>query len=135
MAQLGRTAIALALFAAVMWFAWLGWDHQYYEVDGMTQGPYRAWQVAGCGLTIAAAAVYAYSRVPGIAAILVLACAADIGFAVPWAVDASRTDDSGLWVAGLLFLLIGSGVGLVILLTLTAAFASRWLPDRRRALR
>jgi hypothetical protein len=134
MAHLLRTSIALALFAAVMWFAWLGWDHQYYEVDGVSQGPYRAWQVVGCGLAIGAAAVFAYLRVPRVAAIFVLGCAADIGFAVPWAVDASRTDDSGLWVVGLVFLLTGSGLGLTILLTITAAFAGRWLPDRRRAL-
>lgn len=126
MAQLWRPAIALALFAAAMWFAWLGWDHQYYEVDGVPQGPYRAWQVIGCGLAIAVAAVYAYLRVPRAAAIFILAAAADIGFAVPWAVDASRHDESGLWVVGLFFLLIGSAFGLAILLALTATAAGRW---------
>ena len=34
-------AVLLALFAATMWFAWLGWDHTYYDVDGVAQGPYR----------------------------------------------------------------------------------------------
>jgi len=62
-ARLGGTALALGLFAAAMWFAWLGWDHEYYQVDGVSQGPYRAWQVFGCGLSIAAAAVLAYLRV------------------------------------------------------------------------
>jgi hypothetical protein len=102
-----------------MWFAWLGWDDEYYYVDGFAQGPYRAWQVIGCGLAIATAAVLAYRWVRQFAAVFVLAAAAELGFAVPWAVHASTTDDSGLWVVGLLLLLVGSGVGLVVLLALT----------------
>jgi len=122
MTRLWRTASALALFAAAMWFVWLGWDHEYYLVDGVWQGPYRAWQVAGCGLAIATATVFAYLRVPQTAAIFVLASAADIGFAVPWAVDAS-SDDTGLWVVGLFFLVVGSGVGFAVLLAVTNAVA------------
>ena len=82
----------LALFAAAMWFAWLGWDQEYYLVDGVAQGPYRAWQVLGC--------------------------------------DAASTDDSGLWVVGLLFLLVGSGLGLLVLLTITAVVAARGRPHQ-----
>jgi hypothetical protein len=103
-----------------MWFVWLGWDHEYYLVDGVSQGPYRAWQVAGCGLVIATATVFAFLRVPQTAAIFVLAIAAGIGFAVPWAVDASG-DDTGLWVVGLFFLVVGSGVGLAVLLAVINA--------------
>jgi hypothetical protein len=117
--RLWGAASALAVFAAAMWFAWLGWDDEYYYVDGFAQGPYRAWQVIGCGLAIATAAVLAYRWVRQFAAVFVLAAAADLGFAVPWAVHASTTDDSGLWVVGLLLLLVGSGVGLVVLLALT----------------
>jgi hypothetical protein len=122
MARLWGTALGLALFAAAMWFAWLGWDHQYYEVNGVAQGPYRAWQVVGCGLTIVVATILAYLRVPRTAAIFVLAAAADIGFAVPWGVDASD-DETGLWVVGLVFLLVGSGLGLALLLVVTDALA------------
>jgi hypothetical protein len=103
-----------------MWFAWLGWDHEYYQVDGVAQGPYRVWQVVGCGLSISAAAVLAYLWAPSVWAIFVLAAAADIGFAVPWARNAASTDESGLWVVGLLFLLVGSGLGLLAVLTVTA---------------
>lgn len=120
MTRLWRTALALALFAAAMWFVWLGWDHEYYLVDGVSQGPYRSWQVVGCGLSIATASVFAYLRVLHTAAIFVLAIAADIGFAVPWAVDASSYD-SGLWVVGLFFLVVGSGLGLTVLLAITSA--------------
>lgn len=130
-ARLAGAAVALGLFAAAMWFAWLGWDNEYYQVDGVAQGPYRAWQVIGCGLSIAAAAVLAYLWVRGVWAIFVLAAAADIGFAVPWTRDAASTDDSGLFVVGLLFLLVGAGVGLVVLLAATAAVATRHRPRLR----
>jgi len=108
-----------------MWFAWLGWDHEYYQVDGAAQGPYRTWQVLGCGLSVAAGAVLAYLWVRSVWAIIVLAAAADIGFAVPWAMDAASSDDSGLWVVGLLFLLVGGGIGLVVVLAVTAAVTAR----------
>jgi hypothetical protein len=123
MLRLWGATPALAVFAAAMWFAWLGWDHEYYLVDGVAQGPYRAWQVIGSGLAVATAAVLAYLWVRRSAAIFVLAAAAVIGFAVPWSVDASASDETGLWVAGLLFLLVGGGVGLVVVLSLTEALA------------
>lgn len=119
MVRLWGTTLALGVFAAAMWFAWLGWDHQYYEVDGISQGPYRAWQVIGCGLAISAAAVGAYLRVRRPAAIVLLAAAADIGFAVPWALNASAADETGLWVVGLFLILVGGGVGLLVLLAVT----------------
>ncbi|MEO7422528.1 MAG: hypothetical protein ABIU87_09045 [Ornithinibacter sp.] len=120
-ARLGGTAVALGLLAAAMWFAWLGWDHEYYQVDGVAEGPYRPWQVLGCALSISAATVLAYLWVPSVWAIFVLAAAADLGFACAWALDAAATDDSGLWLVGMVFLAVGSGIGLVVLLTVTAA--------------
>jgi hypothetical protein len=118
--RLWRTALALALFAAAMWLAWLGWDHEYYKVDGVWQGPYRSWQVVGCGLSIATATVFAFLRVPRPATVFVLAIAADIGVAVPWAVDAS-SDETGMWVVGLFLLLVGGCLGLTTLLAVTNA--------------
>ncbi len=130
-ARLGGVAIALGLFCAGMWFAWLGWDHEYYEVNGIAQGPYRSWQVIGCGVSVAVAAVLAYVWIRGDAAIVVLAAAADAGFAVPWTIDAASNDDSGLFVVGLVMIVVGGGVALVCLLALThvvtAAVASRRL--------
>jgi hypothetical protein len=120
--------VVLALFAAAMWFAWLGWDHEYYQVDGVAQGPYRAWQVLGCALSISTAAILAYLWAPSVWAVFVLAAAADIGFAIPWALNAASTDESGLWVVGLLFLLVGSGLGLLTVLTITAVAAARRRP-------
>ena len=121
--RLGGTAVALSLFSATMWFAWLGWDHEYYLVDGVAQGPYRTWQVLGCGSSIVAGSVLAYLRVRGTGMIVVLAAAAVIGFAVPWALDAAATDDSGLWVVGLFLVVVGGGIGLVLVGAVSAAAA------------
>jgi len=111
-------ALLLALFAAAMWFAWLGWDHSYYYVDGVAQGPYRPWQVIGCGGLISAATVFAHLRTQHPRAIPVLAAAPGIGFAVPWAIDAS-SDETGMWLIGLWFVLVGSFIGLIVLLAVT----------------
>jgi hypothetical protein len=118
MKRLLATALLLALFSAAMWFAWLGWDHQYYEVDGVAQGPYRAWQVVGCGASVVAAAVLAYVRVRTAVSAGVLAVSAAVGFALPWSWDAS-SDETGMWVVGLFLLVIGGSIGLGLLLTVT----------------
>lgn len=122
--RLVAAVLGLALFAAAMWFAWLGWDDDYHLVDGVPQGPYRAWQVVGCALSIALAAVLAQLWVRRVWAMFLLAPAAVIGFAIPWSVEAAGSDDSGLWIVGLLFLLIGGGVALLVVLGLTAAVVS-----------
>lgn len=118
--------MALAVFSAAMWFAWLGWDHEYYLVDGYPQGPYRAWQVIGAGATVVAGAVVAYAVVRRAWAIVPLAAAGALGFAIPWSIDAAQTDDSGLWVVGLILLLGGAGAGLLVVLAIaTAVFRPR----------
>ncbi|HSX67820.1 hypothetical protein [Nocardioides sp.] len=120
------TSVALAVFSAAMWFAWLGWDHEYYLVDGYPQGPYRAWQVIGAGATVVAGAVVAYAVVRRAWAIVPLAAAGALGFAIPWSIDAAQTDDSGLWVVGLILLLGGAGAGLLVVLAIaTAVFRPR----------
>jgi hypothetical protein len=126
MRRVWSTALALALFAAAMWFAWLGWDHQYYKVNGVYQGPYRPWQVEGCGLSIVVATVIAFLVLRRNVAIFVLASAATIGFSVPWSVDAARQDETGLWMVGLFMLLVGGSLGLMALLGVTAAIRSAW---------
>src|SRR5689334_8406408 len=111
------TSAALAVFSAAMWFAWLGWDHEYYLVDGVAQGPYRTWQVVGCVAGILLATIVAWIAVRRTWAIFVLPAAAAFGFAVPWSIDAGGTDDTGLWVVGLFLITAG---GSVALMTVTA---------------
>ena len=134
-ARLAGAALALGLFAAAMWSAWLGWDHEYYQVNGVAQGPYRTWQVVGCGVSIAVVTVAAYLWLRGAAAIFVLAAAAIVGFAVPWTMDAASTDDTGLFGVGLIFILVGGGMGLVVLLAFTMMITdaiSAWTSRRTR---
>lgn len=119
--------LALALVAAAMWAAWLGWDTEYYEVDGSVHGPYREWQVIGCALSIAAAAIVVQVRLRRTTAVA-LAAAATVGFAVPWTVQAAATDDSGLFVVGLLMLLVGGVLSLTVVLTITGAVLGRRHP-------
>jgi hypothetical protein len=128
LARRGGTVLALALFAAVMWAAWLGWDTDYYEVDGIAHGPYREWQVIGCGLAVVVGAVAAQVWLRGSTVVVPLAVAATVGFAVPWTVNAAATDDSGLFAVGLVMLLVGGSIGLTVVLTLTGA-ATRRLHD------
>lgn len=117
-------AALVGLFAAAMWFAWLGWDHEYYEADGVAHGPYRSWQVIGCGATIAGASILTYVNVRRRAAVHALAFAAASGLAVPWGVDAS-SDETGLWVFGLMAVLIGATVAIEVLLHATEAEMKR----------
>ena len=98
-------AFALAVFAAATWFVWFGWDDV----------PYDLWQVVGCGASVVVGAIAALVRVRR--GVVLLAAAATVGFAVPWGVYAASTDESGLWVVGLVMLLVGSFVGLVAVLS------------------
>lgn len=128
--RLGVAAIGLALLSAAMWFAWLGWDDEYHLVDGEQQGPYQAWQVIGCGASIALASVAAYVWTRGAWSVVLLPVAAVVGFAVPWTVHAASTDDSGLYVVGLVLLVVGAGAGLTALLGATAGVLRAY--DRSR---
>lgn len=113
--------LGLALFAAAMWAAWLGWDTEYYEVDGVQHGPYREWQVVGCGLSVVVGAVLAQVLLRSTAMVAPLAAAAVVGFAVPWTMSAASTDDSGLFVVGAVMLLVGGFIALAALLAVTGA--------------
>lgn len=105
------TLAALAVVSAGAWFAFLSWDHEYYEVDGVAQGPYRPWQVIACGAVIVLACTAAFWYLRRVWLLAVIPVVAVVGFAVPWAAWASQ-DDTGLWVVGLLFLLVGGTMGL-----------------------
>lgn len=122
--RLGTAALGLALFSAAMWGAWLGWDQEYHLVDGVEQGPYRAWQVVGCGVTIVVGAVAAHLWARTAWTLLVLPAVATVGFAVPWTLEAAGSDDSGLFVLGLMLLVIGMGVGLTLVLAVVTAVSA-----------
>ncbi|WP_019203108.1 hypothetical protein [Tsukamurella sp. 1534] len=130
--RIATALIGLAAFAAVMWFAFLGWDQEYSVVNGAVQGPYRPWQVVGCGAAITAAATAALLYLRRAWTLAVIPAVAVAGFAVPWAAWASA-DDSGLWVVGLVLLLGGGIAGLTLWLGLV--FAAAETARNRRARR
>lgn len=118
-------AIGLAVLSAAAWFGWMGWDTER-DVDPVTQsssGPYEAWQIVGCGVTLVALLIGALLlRVPA-----PLACAAmTVAFTAAWTTTAAATDDSGLFVVGAVLVLLGSAAA-------TAAVAATTVALRRRS--
>ncbi|PRZ16703.1 hypothetical protein [Nesterenkonia sandarakina] len=118
-------SIFVILGSAGAWFAWMGWD-QEYQVDPMTgleHGPYEAWQVIGCGVTLLAVALPA-SWGRHWKSVLLL----PPSFTVAWSVTAAAEDVTGLWMVGAIMVLIGSSVGAAVVLGVTSGVESR---DRR----
>jgi hypothetical protein len=110
--------VTLAVLSAAAWFAWMGWDTEY-DVDPVTQstsGPYRAWQVIGCGVTLLVLLVGALLlRVPP-----VVACAAvTVAFTAAWTATAAATDDSGLFVVGAVLVFLGLAVATAVVSAVT----------------
>jgi hypothetical protein len=108
--------------------AWLGWDHEY-QTDPVTQavsGPYEAWQVIGCVLTLLAVGLAAGVRLGP----LVPLAAMPLPFTVAWSVDAAAKDSSGLWAVGAVMILFGSILGSGVIALLAAGLRShrpvRW---------
>jgi hypothetical protein len=104
---LGAIGTAAATVAA--WWAWLGWDTEY-DVDPVTlteTGPYEAWQVIGCVLTLVALAVMAGLVLPP----WLVALAMTIAFTLAWTVQAIASDESGLWPVGAIGVFVGMAIG------------------------
>jgi hypothetical protein len=121
-----RRPIALlgaALLSVLAWVAWLGWD-QEYQVDpatGIASGPYEAWQVVGCVLTLLVAAVVA-----GVAARAVVAAAwVTVPFTVCWTVSAAREDETGLFAVGALLIAVGLYLGSLAVATAAGVLTRR----------
>jgi hypothetical protein len=100
--------VAVAILSALSWFGWMGWDGEYRIVDGEQTGPYEAWQVAGCVLSLLVILVGALllGVRPWLAAPALI-----LAFTTSWTVQAAGRDDSGLYPVGALALLIGLTAG------------------------
>ena len=84
----------------------MGWDSEYQTdpVTGVSSGPYEAWQVIGCAvslLIVFVAALILQVRP------LVAAPALTIAFAAGWVTTEAPRDDTGLYGVGLILLLGG----------------------------
>ncbi|SCE87103.1 hypothetical protein GA0074695_1762 [Micromonospora viridifaciens] len=112
MTKMMRTLLGGLLLAAATigaWWAWLGWETGYSvnPETGEISGPYAAWQVVGCVLTLAVvAAGGGWWLSPWLVAPVMT-----VAFTVSWAVRAASTDGSGLWAVGAALVLIGTAAG------------------------
>lgn len=115
---LAGTAV-LALLAATCWWAWMAWDSGYHlDPDtGAPAGPYRAWQVVGCALSLIALAVAAARRLPAAIVLTVLPAA----FTAAWSATALARDGTGLWAVGALLVAAGTAGGTAVVVLAVAA--------------
>ena len=88
---------------------WLAWDQEYQRdpVTGVSSGPYEAWQVVGCALTLGAVALVAGLRQRPWLALAVVPSV----FTLVFSLRAAPEDESGLWVVGAMLLLMGTFAG------------------------
>ena len=121
-------ALAVAVLSAGLWFAWLGWDTQY-QVDPVTQvasGPYEAWQVIGCAVSLLV--LFVGALLAGVHPFWASA-ALTVAFTTAWTVSAAAGDETGLYGVGTILLLIGLAAA-----TTLASLVVRGL-RRRKAVR
>jgi len=122
-----RTLAVLVLVAAasvLSWYGWMGWDHEYQaDAQGVPSGPYQAWQVIGSALTVIVTVVAALRALRGFARLAVPAVAA-LAYAVAWSASAND-GETGLWVVGFGFLVIGAVSTLALLAAVVVALRDR----------
>jgi hypothetical protein len=107
-----RNVIAGVLLAAATvgcWAAWLAWESGYTTdvATGATSGPYSWWQVAGCAFTLAVLAAVAARRLSPLLIVPIMA----VAFTAAWSVEASASDETGLWGVGAVLVLFGTAAG------------------------
>ncbi|MFJ2745147.1 hypothetical protein ACIO3O_36440 [Streptomyces sp. NPDC087440] len=97
--------LALALTAAALWAAWLGWDHvRDVHPDGSTTGPYEPWQVLGLVLTLLPPVCWAVFRRFRVGPVVGVAAGLTVASFYDW----SAHDASGLYGVGVIMVAIGS---------------------------
>jgi len=88
---------------------------------GIASGPYEAWQVVGCVLTLLVASVVA-----GLAARPVVAAGwVTVPFTVCWTVSAARQDETGLFAVGALLIAVGLYLGSLAVATAAGVLTRR----------
>jgi hypothetical protein len=122
--------LCVAAGSALSWWVWLGWDHQYQQdpVTGEWSGPYEAWQVVGCALSLLA--LFVVALLAGVRPVPT-AAALTLTFTVTWTAWAASRDDTGLFAVGMLMLLVGLSVGTTVVSVVTLWLREWWLAGRR----
>ncbi len=109
--SLSRTQFTLAVvgftvISAGLWWGWFAWDNQYVvdPVSGSTSGPYELWQVIGCAASWIVLGWIGNRFLQPFLVILIMPAA----FTTAFAITASRSDESGLWLVGAILMVLGT---------------------------
>jgi len=111
----------LAVLTASCWWAWMAGDDTY-QVDpatGAASGPYEAWQVVGCVLSLLVVASLAALVLPALVVIITMTLA----FTAAWTGTARSQDDTGLFLVGALLVFGGMACATGVLVPLVQAVA------------
>jgi hypothetical protein len=109
------TFIIVALTTATWWTLGRDTTRDVDPATGAVTGPYEAPQVIACVVVLVALLVVGALLLPAWIAVL----AVGLPFTAAWTIQASSTDDSGLWVVGATLVLIGTLVGGTIVAAVT----------------
>ncbi|WP_300613174.1 hypothetical protein [Corynebacterium sp.] len=122
----------LAFFAGlVVWVLFLSWTPDQLGLP--MGGPYADWQVVACGAGAVFAVVMLSLRTRWFyAGALGVVLGFTAGFALAWSFWAAANDSSGLWAAGLVFLLFGCLIGLNIVGLIVAFVRPRRAREQQR---
>jgi hypothetical protein len=123
-------ALAVAALSVGAWYGWLGWDSTY-QIDRTTQvasGPYEAWQVIGCALSLLV--VFVAALLAGVRP-LVASAALTLAFTAAWTATAAAADETGLYGVGMILLLIGLTISTTVVSFVVLGLRRLWTGRRR----
>ena len=109
------TFVVAALTTATWWTLGRDTTRDVDPVTGNVTGPYEAPQVIACVVVLVGLVVNGALVLPAWLAVL----AVSLPFTAAWTIQASSTDDSGLWVIGAVLVLVGTLVGGTIVAAVT----------------
>jgi hypothetical protein len=117
--------LTVAVLSALLWYAWMGWDTQY-QTDPVTKvasGPYEAWQVIGCAVSLLV--VLVGGLLAGVRPLLASA-ALTVAFTAAWTATAAPKDETGLYGVGMMLLLAGLTAGTTVISFIFLAIRRLW---------
>lgn len=108
-----------------------GMDDEYQSDPrtGVYSGPYEAWQVIGCALSLVMLLVAAL--LIGVEPLL-SGAALTVGFTTVWTVHAAARDVTGLYGVGMVMPLLGLGTATVLVSSMTRRWHGRWRATQSR---
>ena len=107
-------AVTVAALAAASWYGWMGWDTEY-QIDPVTQvasGPYQAWQVIGCVLSLLV--VFVGALLAGVRPLWASA-ALTLAFTAAWTATAAPEDETGMYGVGMIMVLVGLAIATTVI--------------------